>query len=63
MNLQDLLYPVKDLMKWTFELIVEGSLPNLINWTCVALGAILFLGWIRMQKQYDKKAAESGTIA
>jgi hypothetical protein len=63
MNLQDLLYPVKDLMEWTFELIIEGSLPNIINWTCVALLVVLLLGWIRMQKQYDKKAAESGTIA
>jgi hypothetical protein len=63
MKLQDLLYPVKDLMQWTFELIIEGSLPNIINWTCVALLVVLLLGWIRMQMQYDKKAAESGRIA
>lgn len=63
MNLQELLYPVKDLLNWTFELVIEGPLPNLINWSCVVLGTVILLGWMRMQKQYDKKAAESGTIA
>ena len=40
MNFQELLYPVKDLMIWTFELVMEGSLPEFVNWSCVAVGAV-----------------------
>ena len=63
MNFQDLLYPVKDLMIWTFELVMEGSLPEFVNWSFVSVGAVLLLLWIREQKQYDKKAAAAGKLA
>jgi hypothetical protein len=63
MNFQDLLYPVKDLMLWTFELIMEGSLPEFVNWSCVGVGALLLLLWIREQTKFDKKAAASGKLA
>lgn len=63
MNFQDFLYPFKDLMIWTFECVMEGGLPNFVNWTCVALGVFLLLGWIRLQTKLDKKAAGAGTLA
>lgn len=63
MNFQDLLYPVMDGMIWTFELLMEGSPANIINWLAVVIGTVLLLGWIGMQKKYDKQAAADGTIA
>lgn len=62
MNLQDLLLPIRDLIVWSFETILESGIPNLLNWGLWSAMIVVLVGWLRMQKQYTAKAQAEGGI-
>lgn len=63
MNLQSILEPIRDLIVWTFELVLESdNLTGLINYGVVFLGIAAIAGWLRMQSKYTKQAVEQNTI-
>lgn len=49
-------------MEATFG-ILEGEFPNMFNWACIVLGFVGLFYWLRLQKRYNQKAAQNGTIA
>jgi hypothetical protein len=58
--MQDIVYPIGDLLQWTFEFMpLLGNLPNIL----VILGGFvgLFI-WIKMQSDYNKKPEKDGYI-
>lgn len=62
MNLQEILAPIADLITASFEgLLVPIS--DLVNFGSIALGFVGLFIWLSMQKKYDRKAKENGTIA
>ena len=62
MNLQDLIFPIGDLLVWTFEALLETPIPNLVNWGIWFLIGGGILGWLRMQTAYTKKAVAEGGL-
>lgn len=62
MNLQDILLPIRDLMVWSFETILESGLPGMLNWAVWGLMIVVLIGWLRMQKQYTATAQAEGGI-
>ena len=62
MNLQDIISPLAKATEASFA-ILEGGLPNLINWGCIFLGLIGLVFWLRLQGRYNKEANQNGGIA
>ncbi|MDZ4750502.1 MAG: hypothetical protein SGI87_02720 [Flavobacteriales bacterium] len=62
MNLQDFLYPIADGLLWFFRNILEPS-SHWFNWVCIAGGLFGLFLWLRMQKNFNKKAKNEGGIA
>ena len=62
MNLQDLLLPIRDLLVWSFETILESGIPGMLNWALWGVMIAVLVGWLRMQKQYTAKAQTEGGI-
>lgn len=62
MNVQDLLLPIRNLMVWTFETLLEGSLATFLNVGIIVLIVITLLGWLKMQRDFTRKAQSEGSI-
>ncbi len=62
MNLQDILYPIADGLLWFFRNLFEPS-THWFNWVCIAVGFAGMFLWLRMQKNYNRKAKENSGIA
>ncbi|MBL7942064.1 MAG: hypothetical protein JNM00_04825 [Flavobacteriales bacterium] len=60
MNFQDILYPIADALKWTFENLLEPS-SHWFNWVCIVFAFMGIFYWLRRQSAYNKKAAQEGT--
>lgn len=59
--MQDIVYPIADLIQWTFGLLeLADNYPNIL---IVALGAVGLVLWMLMQRRYNQIAKENGTIA
>lgn len=43
MNLQDIIYPIRDLILWTFELLKAGG--NLVNNAIIIIIALALVYW------------------
>lgn len=58
--MQDIVYPIQDLLEWTFQILPElGNIPNVL----VILGGFVGLGiWLKMQADYNKKPEKDGYI-
>ena len=52
---------IGDILTWTFEtvLVPLGDLPN---FAFIALGFVGLFFWLNMQKKYNSKAQDQGTI-
>ncbi|MEY3398519.1 MAG: hypothetical protein RL220_1113 [Bacteroidota bacterium] len=62
MNLQDILYPIADGLLWLFNNILEPS-THWFNWVCIALGFGGMFLWLKMQRDYNRKAQKDGGLA
>lgn len=61
MTLQDILAPIEELVVWSFDalLVPLGNMPN----TLITLGGFVGVAiWLKMQKDYNRKAEQEGTI-
>ncbi len=58
--------PIAWIIKWTFDYIMVplGELPNIINpnYIFLAIGIFGFIYWMLLQRKYNRKAREEGTI-
>ncbi|MFT5183800.1 MAG: hypothetical protein ACI84C_000927 [Flavobacteriales bacterium] len=62
MNLQDIITPLAKITEASFA-ILEGQLPNLVNWGCIVLGLVGLVYWLKLQGRYNKEAKQGGRIA
>ncbi len=57
---KDLVWMLADLLKQTFTILPKlGNLPNVAFLFLVCIG---FLVWLKMQRDYNKKAEREGTL-
>ncbi len=54
-------YGIGDVFYWIFENLLE-PLGNLPNWGLIALAFALLGWWMKLQKDYNAKAAKEGTL-
>lgn len=57
----DFIYWLGDFFYWIFETTLE-PLGNLPNMAFLGLGLVGLLIWLKMQKDFDKKAKAEGTF-
>lgn len=57
---KDLVWMLADYLKMTFEILPQlRNLPNIAFLSLIAIG---FLIWLKMQRDYNKKAEREGTL-
>jgi hypothetical protein len=61
MNTQDIITPVAQFIEWTFNTLLL-PISDGFNWAVIALGLVGLLFWLRLQKKYNVRAEQDGTI-
>lgn len=57
---KDLVWMLADYLRMTFEILPQlRNLPNIAFLSLIAIG---FLIWLKMQRDYNKKAEREGTL-
>lgn len=58
--LKDIVWWIADLLEQSFQILPQlGNLPNIAFLLLVILG---FLVWLKMQRDFNKKAEREGTL-
>ncbi|MEC8663483.1 MAG: hypothetical protein VXY03_06350 [Bacteroidota bacterium] len=61
MNTQDIITPLAQFVEWTFTTVLL-PISNGFNWAVIALGLGGLLFWLRLQKKFNNRAEQEGTI-
>ena len=61
MNTQDIINPAAQFIEWTFSTVLL-PISNSFNWAVIGLGLVGLLLWLRLQKKYNVRAEQDGTI-
>ena len=61
MNTQDIINPAAQFIEWTFSTVLL-PISNSFNWAVIGLGLVGLLFWLRLQKKYNVRAEQDGTI-
>ena len=61
MNTQDIINPIARFIEWTFSTVLL-PISNSFNWAVIGLGLVGLLFWLRLQKKYNVRAEQDGTI-
>lgn len=61
MNTQDIITPLAQFVEWTFTTVLV-PMSNSFNWAVIALGLGGLMFWLRLQKKYNTRAEQEGSI-
>ena len=61
MNTQDIINPIARFIEWTFSTLLL-PISNSFNGAVIGLGLGGLLFWLRLQKKYNVRAEQDGTI-
>jgi len=61
MNTQEVIYPIGEMLKWSFENVL-APIADPMNAGVVILGCIGLVFWLRLQKKYSAQAKAEGTL-
>ena len=61
MNTQDIITPLAQFVEWTFATVLL-PISDGFNWAVIALGLAGLLFWLRLQKKFNNRAEQEGTI-
>lgn len=62
MNLQQIIDPLGKFIDNTFRNVLV-PISELFNWATIAVGIIGLLIWLKLQKDFNRKASEDNTLA
>jgi len=61
MNTQDIINPAAQFIEWTFSTVLL-TISNSFNWAVIGLGLVGLLFWLRLQKKFNTRAEQEGSI-
>jgi len=61
MNTQDIITPLAQFVEWTFQTVLV-PMSNGFNWAVIGLGLGGLFFWLRLQKKYNNRAEQEGSI-